>query len=150
MNADGSRGVTAQLQLGARTALLWWLGGSLGCPTGRRSCWLALPQDTRVERTAPLSRGKPPPRLPPRTCSHDIHVDDLRWAAQPVFTARAALRDASAFEIWRRVVRGCVKSSKPADALFERARIRGLATLDRSQRSGHLARVIGEVAESVA
>jgi hypothetical protein len=29
MNADGSRGVTAQLQLGARTSLLWWLGGGL-------------------------------------------------------------------------------------------------------------------------
>jgi hypothetical protein len=29
MNANGSRGVTAQLQLGARTSLLWWLGGAL-------------------------------------------------------------------------------------------------------------------------
>jgi hypothetical protein len=29
MNADGSRGVSAQLQLGARTSLLWWLGGGL-------------------------------------------------------------------------------------------------------------------------
>lgn len=29
MNADGSRGVTARLQLGARTSLLWWLGGAL-------------------------------------------------------------------------------------------------------------------------
>jgi hypothetical protein len=43
-----------------------------------------------------------------------------------------------------------VKPSKPADALFERARIRGLNSIDRSQRSGHLAQVIGEVAESVA
>ena len=30
MNADGSRGVTAELQLGARTSLLWWLAALLG------------------------------------------------------------------------------------------------------------------------
>jgi hypothetical protein len=29
MNTNGSRGVTAQLQLGARSSLLWWLGGAL-------------------------------------------------------------------------------------------------------------------------
>jgi hypothetical protein len=29
MNADGSRGVTAELQFGARTSLLWWLGAAL-------------------------------------------------------------------------------------------------------------------------
>jgi hypothetical protein len=29
MNADGSRGITASLQLGARTSLLWWAGGAL-------------------------------------------------------------------------------------------------------------------------
>jgi hypothetical protein len=29
MNADGTRGVTAELQLGARTQLAWWLGGAL-------------------------------------------------------------------------------------------------------------------------
>jgi hypothetical protein len=29
MNADGSRGVTAELQFGGRTALLWWLGAGL-------------------------------------------------------------------------------------------------------------------------
>jgi hypothetical protein len=29
VNADGSRGITAQLQLGACTSLLWWLGGGL-------------------------------------------------------------------------------------------------------------------------
>src|SRR5881397_76362 len=48
----------------------------------------------------------------------------------------------------KRVVRTCVKPSKPADALFERARINGLNSIDRSWRAGHLARVIGEVAES--
>jgi hypothetical protein len=29
MNADGSRGVTASLQLGARSSLLWWAGAAL-------------------------------------------------------------------------------------------------------------------------
>ena len=43
-----------------------------------------------------------------------------------------------------------MKLLNPADALFERARIHGLNSIDRSQRSGHLARVIGEIAESVA
>lgn len=69
---------------------------------------------------------------------------------RPLFTARAALREASAFEISKRIVCGCVKPSKPADALFEQARIHGLSSIEPRQRSGHLARVIGEVAESVA
>ena len=47
-------------------------------------------------------------------------------------------------------MRSCIKPSKPADALFERARLDGLKSIDRSKRSGHLPRVIGEVAESVA
>ena len=71
-------------------------------------------------------------------------------AAQPALTARAALREASAFPVSKRVVRSCVKPSKPGDALFERARLSGLNSIDCSQRSGHLARVIGEVAEAVA
>jgi hypothetical protein len=71
-------------------------------------------------------------------------------AARQVLTARAALRAASSFPLSKRIVRGCVKPSNPADALFERARIDGLNSIDRGQRSGHLARVIGEVAESVA
>jgi len=29
MNADGSRGAGAKLQLGAGTLLLWWLGAGL-------------------------------------------------------------------------------------------------------------------------
>lgn len=29
MNADGSRGLTAELEFGARTSLLWWAGGGL-------------------------------------------------------------------------------------------------------------------------
>jgi hypothetical protein len=76
--------------------------------------------------------------------------DDLAVAARAELTPRAALRAASPFPISKRVVRSCVMPSKPADALFERARLHGLDSIDRSQRSGHLARVIGEVAESVA
>ena len=71
-------------------------------------------------------------------------------AAHQVHAPRVALRAASSFPFSKRIVRGCVKPSKPADALFERARIDGLNSIERSQRSGHLARVIGEVAESVA
>jgi hypothetical protein len=29
MNADGSRGITTELQFGARTSLLWWTGAAL-------------------------------------------------------------------------------------------------------------------------
>jgi hypothetical protein len=29
MNADGSQGVTATLQLGVRTSILWWAGAAL-------------------------------------------------------------------------------------------------------------------------
>jgi hypothetical protein len=71
-------------------------------------------------------------------------------AARPVLTARIALRAGSAFPIPKRLVRSCVKPSKQTDALFERARIHGLNSIERSQRSGHLARVTGEVAESIA
>ncbi|HZS59851.1 MAG TPA: hypothetical protein VFA43_11320 [Gemmatimonadaceae bacterium] len=71
-------------------------------------------------------------------------------AARPVLSARIALRAASAFPISKRLVRSCVKPSKPTDALFERARVHGLNSIERSQRSGHLARVIGEVAESIS
>jgi hypothetical protein len=65
-------------------------------------------------------------------------------------TLRAALRGAVAFPIEESLIRGCVDTRKPADALFERARASGLARIERSLRSGHLARVTGEVAESVA
>ena len=64
--------------------------------------------------------------------------------------ARAALRAAPPFPISKSVVRKCVEPSEPADALFERARVHGLNRIERSERSGHVARVIGEVAESVA
>lgn len=71
-------------------------------------------------------------------------------AKQRLLTLRAALGAAGAFPIERSLIRGCVDPRKPADALFERARTGGLARIERSLRSGHLARVTGEVAESVA
>jgi DNA-binding transcriptional ArsR family regulator len=40
MNADGSRGVTAELEFGARTSLPWWVGAALlgaGVLAGRLS-----------------------------------------------------------------------------------------------------------------
>ncbi|MGD0167881.1 MAG: hypothetical protein ABSC51_11455 [Gaiellaceae bacterium] len=63
---------------------------------------------------------------------------------------RAAIRAAIALPIDESAIRDCVDTSQPAEELFERARKYGLATIERSQRSGHLARVTGEVAESVA
>ena len=76
--------------------------------------------------------------------------NDLTVIRRQALTARGALLAAPPFPLAKRVVLGCIKPSKPADALFERARRQGLDSIERSQRSGHLARVIGEVAESVA
>lgn len=49
------------------------------------------------------------------------------------------------------MIEGCLDDTRePFDALFRRARTDGLASIARTERSGHLWRVIGEVAESVA
>jgi hypothetical protein len=51
MNADGSRGVTANLQFGARTSLLWWLGAALlGAAVLAAAVAAALYFRARVER----------------------------------------------------------------------------------------------------
>jgi len=51
MNADGSRGVTANLQFGARTSLLWWLGAALlGAAVLAAAVATALHFRARVER----------------------------------------------------------------------------------------------------
>jgi hypothetical protein len=63
---------------------------------------------------------------------------------------RAALRAAATFPIEADAIRECLDAGSPADELFERARRDGLSSIERSQRSGHLPRVTGEVAESVA
>jgi len=63
---------------------------------------------------------------------------------------RAAIRSATPFPIDESTIRGCIDAGRAAEELFERARTHSLATIERSQRSGHLARVTGEVAESVA
>lgn len=62
---------------------------------------------------------------------------------------RIALREATALPIDGGVITGCLDNTKPADALFARARRDGLASIDRSSRP-QLARVTGEVAESLA
>lgn len=62
----------------------------------------------------------------------------------------AALHAATSFPIEESTIQSCVDTSLPADELFSRARINGLTSIERSHRSGHLARVTGEIAESVA
>lgn len=62
-----------------------------------------------------------------------------------------ALRAATAFCLGDEVIEGCLdERSDLFDALFRRARRDGLASIARTERSGHLWRVAGEVAESVA
>jgi hypothetical protein len=69
---------------------------------------------------------------------------------EPPIALRSALRAARAFPVEKSLIRDCVDVRQSADALFARAWAEGLSTVDRSQRGGHLARVTGEVAESVA
>lgn len=71
-------------------------------------------------------------------------------AAQPYLPLRAALRAAEPFTIDEKLVRDCIDPRQAADALFERARTHGLSTIEPHLRAGHLPRVAGEIAESVA
>jgi hypothetical protein len=64
---------------------------------------------------------------------------------------RPALRAATCFALDPELVDTCLDDQRDRfDALFRRARDVGLSGLPRSERSGHLWRVVGEVAESVA
>jgi hypothetical protein len=64
---------------------------------------------------------------------------------------RRALRAATPFPIDADTIEGCLNEDRDrVDSLFRRARVVGLVGLAPSERSGHLWRVIGEVAESVA
>lgn len=64
---------------------------------------------------------------------------------------RRALRAATAFPLNARTIDQCLDENRDAaDTLFRRARERGLSSIASSERSGHLWRVVGEVAESVA
>lgn len=64
---------------------------------------------------------------------------------------RAALRAATSFPVAAEMIERCVDDDADRfNAMFRRARAVGLGSLPRSERSGHLWRVIGEVAESVA
>lgn len=67
------------------------------------------------------------------------------------FPLRRALRLATPFALYSATIERCLDERRePFDALFRRARAGGLASIDRTERSGHLWRVVGEVAESVA
>jgi len=62
-----------------------------------------------------------------------------------------ALRTATPFPLDASTIDGCLDEQRDHyDALFRRARASGLASIDRTKRSGHLWRVVGEVAEAVA
>jgi hypothetical protein len=64
---------------------------------------------------------------------------------------RAALRAATSVPVAAEIVEGCLDEKRDRfDVLFRHARAVGLDGLPRSERSGHLWRVVGEVAESVA
>lgn len=64
---------------------------------------------------------------------------------------RRALRTATAFQLEDAVIARCLDERRDRfDALFRRARADGLGSIERAERSGHLWRVVGEVAESVA
>jgi hypothetical protein len=62
-----------------------------------------------------------------------------------------ALRTATPFPLEASTIDSCLDEQRDDyDALFRRARTYGLASIGRADRSGHLWRVVGEVAEAVA
>jgi hypothetical protein len=64
---------------------------------------------------------------------------------------RPALREATPFPLDPEMIEGCLDEDRDRfDVLFRRAHAVGLAGLARGDRSGHLWRVVGEVAESIA
>jgi hypothetical protein len=64
---------------------------------------------------------------------------------------RPALRAATPFSIDAATIEACLDEARDGyDPLFRRALEEGLAAIPRGERSGHLWRVVGEVAESVA
>lgn len=71
-------------------------------------------------------------------------------AEDRLYPLRVALRTATAFPIEESAIRRCVDTHDAADKLFERARAGGLSSVERPRRAGHLPRVTGEIAESVA
>jgi hypothetical protein len=68
---------------------------------------------------------------------------------RPALNLRTALRSATPFSIEESVIASCIDTGHEPDAVVMRARRDGLAGVDGSQR-GLLAKVTGEVAESVA
>ncbi len=69
----------------------------------------------------------------------------------PLLPLRRALRAATPFSLDPATIDDCVdENHDPFDAVFRHARSSGLGSLSPRERTGHLWRVIGEVAESVA
>lgn len=69
---------------------------------------------------------------------------------EPLSLGRA-LRVATPFPLDASTIDSCLDEQRDHyDALFRRARTSGLGSIDRTERSGHLWRVVGEVAEAVA
>ena len=69
---------------------------------------------------------------------------------ESTLTLRRTLRGATPFSVSEALIASCLDESKAADAAFTRVRSLGLARTERARRPAGLARVTGDVAESVA
>lgn len=78
-----------------------------------------------------------------------VDPDDQRVLEQ--LPLPRALRTATPFPLTASAIDDCLDEERDHfDELFHRARVGGLTSIGHTERSGHLSRVVGEVAESVA